>query len=510
MKLKPRTFQIFWDVHAWSGVVSSLLLFSMFFAAAFALFYVALDQWAAAPAPLLESTAELRLQPLFEQALRDLPKTREAETIGFEIKDHTVRGGWNKGEDHGHFHLDHRSGKLVPTTSELGSFLYELHFLGVIPYGTQLAGVVSLAFLLAIATGLLIHLKDLVRQWLQYRSDKPLRTWTSDLHKLIGLVGLPWQLLYAWTGAALCLGWIAVQPALVAGVFAGDVAAAEEARGSDWKELVRSGKPWRGAPDLDGMVALAKKSVPDLRPTWVGVREVGDQAARVEVYGRIDRVAFGGGHVSVDVEDGKVSNVRGLHNTNAITRFEAWFYGLHYGQFGGHPLRILYALMALGTCVVFVTGNLVWLERRDRLRRQRGNRFLQRATTVWCSGMVLAVAVLFVATRWLPSGLAERVAWEQRLFWGVWCVALLSGLGPWRDRKLAAALLGLAAVVYGGAGLADLTTYRLFALFERSGVNAGLLLLASSFGWSARWLLAAPAVPAAAPADTGDAPDDEA
>ncbi len=46
MKLHRRTFQLFWDVHAWASVVGALLLYVMFFAAAFALFYPQLDDWA--------------------------------------------------------------------------------------------------------------------------------------------------------------------------------------------------------------------------------------------------------------------------------------------------------------------------------------------------------------------------------------------------------------------------------------------------------------------------------
>jgi len=46
LQLAPRTFRIYWDAHAWVGVVTALLLHLIFFMGAFALFQRELDAWA--------------------------------------------------------------------------------------------------------------------------------------------------------------------------------------------------------------------------------------------------------------------------------------------------------------------------------------------------------------------------------------------------------------------------------------------------------------------------------
>lgn len=74
MKLRARTFQIFWDVHAWAGVVGALVLYVMFFMGAFALFYHEIDRWAdphAGASAVEAARGERPLGPLLEQLARE-------------------------------------------------------------------------------------------------------------------------------------------------------------------------------------------------------------------------------------------------------------------------------------------------------------------------------------------------------------------------------------------------------------------------------------------------------
>jgi uncharacterized iron-regulated membrane protein len=45
-----------------------------------------------------------------------------------------------------------------------------------------------------------------------------------------------------------------------------------------------------------------------------------------------------------------------------------WIHGLHFARFGGLPLRFLYLVRALATCATILTGNWVWLARRESRR----------------------------------------------------------------------------------------------------------------------------------------------
>jgi uncharacterized iron-regulated membrane protein len=462
LKLAPRTFQIYWDVHAWSGVLAALLLHVMFFMGAFALFQHELDAWANPIAGAASGTAApghttaaapLALQPLLAQLDREQPLIGKRR-VAFLLEPTGLRAYWDAPKEHHELYYSAASGRLEPVRSELGSFLYSLHYLGPFPSGIYVAGVAALALLLALSTGLFIQLKDLRRHWFLFRAQRDARTWSSDMHKVLGVFGLPYQLLYAWTGALLSLSFATVQPAFVATLFGGDAHAASAARGDEPDPPERTGRTSGKLPDLDALLARARLVLPELKPSWVGIEHVGDEHSSVSIFGAVSELPFGSASVLLNAADGAVLGVTPAR-AGAFQRFEAWFFGLHYARFGGYGVKLLYALLALASCAVIVTGNLIWLERRDRRRQHWGNRCLERLTAGWCAGLVLATSSLFLANRLLQGMLPVSTGTEQLVFWSTWAAAI-AGAFLARARQVAALELLLSGVLLAGAVGLDL------------------------------------------------------
>lgn len=488
LKLRPRTFQIYWDVHAWAGVLGSFLLYVMFFMGAFALFHAELSLWADPPSIQTSTTGSASttaeaapalpaLQPLLEQLAREQHLLGK-ERVAFLLESSGLRAYWREGNTQRDFRYAPTTQRLEPMRSQLGPFLYEMHYLGPIPKGIYVAGVASMALLLALVSGLLIHLKDLARQWFQFRPERVTRTWSSDMHKVLGVFGLPYQLLYAWSGAVLALSYFAVQPAFVATAFRGDEQAASVARGDAEDAPEPTGVSTGALPNLDLVLAQARREVPNLSPSWVGIEHVGDTGSSVAVYGDVPGVSFGTADVLFRAGDGALLGVSGPR-ANAFARFEAWFYGLHYARFGGYGIKVLYALLALGTCAVICTGNLVWLERRDGRRAHPANRWLERATAGWCAGLPLATGAMFLSNRLLPAELAALATLEQVVFWVVWGLSLLPPF-IWRSsRRVAGVELLLAgAILVAAVGIGLATRAHCITDPLQRGVSGGLLALA--------------------------------
>jgi uncharacterized iron-regulated membrane protein len=508
-KLRPRTFQIYWDAHAWAGVLGSFLLYVIFFMGAFSLFHQELSLWAD-PSGVQTSPPELSLaaahggpavpslQPLLEQLDREqhmLGKRR----VAFMPEPNGLRAYWRGGDDQREFRYATTTQRLEPLRSQLGSFLYEMHYLGPIPKGIYVAGIASMALFLALVSGVLIHLKDLVRQWFVFRPERVTRTWSSDMHKVLGVFGLPYQLLYAWSGAVLALSYFAVQPVFVATAFRGDEHASDAARGDTANVPKPTGVSTGVLPNLDVLVAQARREVPNLTPRWVGIEHVGDTASSVAVYGDVSGVSFGRADVLFRAGDGAVLGVNGPHSS-AFARFEAWFYGLHYARFGGYGIKILYALLALATCAVIFTGNLVWLERRDSRRAHAANRWLERATAGWCAGLPLATAAMFLSNRLLPAELPTLATLEQVVFWVVWGLSLVPPF-VWRSsRRVAGVELLLAGATLVAAVGIELGTrgHSLSDPLQR-GVSGGLLALAFGCAAGGVWLWRPRAAPLRSP-----------
>ncbi|MFT3699003.1 MAG: PepSY-associated TM helix domain-containing protein [Kofleriaceae bacterium] len=361
MKLAPRTFRIWWDVHAWAGVIASLLVFMMFFAGGFALFRRPLDRWSEPCHSPVTS---------YEQLARAIPTT-------FSV------------EPDGHVHVDGRvQCGLTPVDEGVGTFMYQLHHLDMIPYGHWISGLGALVLALVIVTGLVIQLKDRVRTWFRFRPEKGLRVGASDLHKLLGIIGVPFQLIYAWSGVMLCLGAIAIDP-----IF-------ERAGLSDGAAVIERPKPVARSRDLDAIVASSRDVIPGFVPTNVVISE-----AAVGLEGDIDGVAFGTGRIQVRRSDGAITAIGRPSGETTNMRADEWMTGLHFGRYGGTPMKIVLAVFAALTCIVTATGTIVWLERRDRRRQHRANRWLAKLTLGWCAGLVLATIALFATGSQLVFGL---------------------------------------------------------------------------------------------------------
>jgi uncharacterized iron-regulated membrane protein len=236
MKLAPYAYTRFWDVHAWAGVITGLLVYVMFVLGSLVLFYEPLTIWKEPikqrPTPQitsLQSTLELAGE-LPNEFYYYLPKDgRGLPKVAYFLPGTTSwRALW----------LDVERNQVVPQRELAAAYLYDLHYLWheVTGYGLQYgAGILVFGFLLAIVTGVLIHLKDLLRKLHRFRPDRTPRVMFSDLHKVTSVFGLPFQLVYALTGTLMALSPLFFDLSIDA-VFGGDA-----------QRAARTSRRWRGA-----------------------------------------------------------------------------------------------------------------------------------------------------------------------------------------------------------------------------------------------------------------------
>jgi hypothetical protein len=101
-------------------------------------------------------------------------------------------------------------------TSTVGETLLRLHYLDQIPAaGRLLAGFVSLFFIFAVVTGVLIHLKNIFTKFWAFSFKGALKQMWTNTHTVLGILGLPYQLMYAITGAFYLLLFLVLLPAVM-------------------------------------------------------------------------------------------------------------------------------------------------------------------------------------------------------------------------------------------------------------------------------------------------------
>jgi len=393
----------------------------MFFTGAITLFRGELEIW---QEPLAQQAAVTGThQALLERALGKLPV--EPEGVWFYPKESGAAelgytdpktGVWQR------FWFDGHTGALIPRRERLADFLYNLHFLWHEVTGDWLyyaSGFFAVGLLLAIATGVLIHLKDIVRQFHQFRPDKSRRVLWSDMHKVLGVMGLPFQLLYAYTGALIVLAPLLLG-ALIGPVFGGDE---QRAASVFWgMPARRAEQAGVSAPvlSLDELAARARAVEPRLAPETYRVHRPGRANGSVDVYGSMrGTTPKAHGAVRLRLTDGQVLHVDSPATESALGATWRWVRGLHYAYFGGVGLRVLFFVLALATSATILTGNWVWLARRQARSESPGNLLLEGLTVGIGVGTLVATAALFLASRLLPFELRDRGATEEIIFMGV-------------------------------------------------------------------------------------------
>ncbi|MEO1571762.1 MAG: PepSY-associated TM helix domain-containing protein [Bacteroidota bacterium] len=434
----PRAFKLLWDAHSISGIVIGLGLFVIFYAGAFSLYRAELYAWAD---PAMRSgatmlTVDEAAAPLFEEA----PPGPGADVIvSYPIRDRTVY--WFRyqtaEQDTVEAYVNASTGETLPTQgrSALSDMLYELHFFGQGGiWGEVVSGFVSVFMLFAIASGLLIHLRKLPKDWHTFRPRAKLRDALADAHTVLGLVGLPFAAMYAISGAFLALLVILLGPSVLL-VFEGDPEKIDATlAGFEVPPHDPTGEP---------AVMLPFAAYEDALPSsWDGVatiatvvvHEWGDAAAIATVYAESPGTLTGSPRAVLSAATGEVLVANDPPTATALGGTTATLTNLHFASFGGGLVKVLYFVLALATSAVILTGNVLWvLVRRPKDPRATPwlHRFLTRLTVGVGCGLVVAVPMLFLTTQVLPIDAPDLRMWEHVALFGTWILLTFAAFaGP--------------------------------------------------------------------------------
>jgi uncharacterized iron-regulated membrane protein len=92
-------------------------------------------------------------------------------------------------------------------------FIYRLHYTAGLPrsWGIYVLGVCVL-YGLALASGVIIYAPTFFKDLFALRIGKNIKRMWQDAHNAIGILSLPFHLMYAWSSAVLALGVILLAP----------------------------------------------------------------------------------------------------------------------------------------------------------------------------------------------------------------------------------------------------------------------------------------------------------
>lgn len=338
-------------------------------------------------------------------------------------------------------HADAAGRLTVAEENTWSDFLLHLHYRLHLPstLGLTIVGGLGVMMVGLALSGVLAHPR-IFRDAFRLRARSNGGVGLADWHNRLGVWTLPFTLALAITGAAIGLGSV-VSFGLAESFYKGKI---EDVYTPIFgKDAVADETP-APLPDIAAALRTMGARFPGVHPYYVIVHDPRTKGQMVQIIGEHPRRLIYGDNYYFD-DAGRFTGSSGLSDGKVGQQVAASNYNLHFGNYGGVPVKIVYALLGLALCVMTATGLSIWLGKRERRGLHQPRLRGAWDAVVWGTPTVLALC--FVARIAIGNG-APLTA----IFW-IGLALLIGGTIAVAPRWPVKRLLQRAAVVGAVAAL---------------------------------------------------------
>jgi len=407
--MHKKTRSIFFSLHTTTGMLVSLLLFIIFFAGAFTLFKDDIQLWQEhRKVENIDSN-----QVSFDSILNQLDKSHSLYgrdiTMRFRKRNPYIYVYMTASKDSSevskpmYLYVDKKTGqaKTYHNLYNLGEFLYRLHFFDQIPYpyGRTAAGIVALLFLLTIISGIAMQWHKIGQTFHGFSKHMSFRFFSSKLHIAMGVLGIPFQVIYAITGSYFVLSMLVLFPALAV-------------YHQDKDQLMNDMRPqpvtaqWQSKTtsqpaSFDTFVSKAENYWPDYEVDTWKIKNYGDQGASFVAIGQSPTIASltQQGTLIYDNYSHTLRVGYAPKATPFVVRVQQLMYRLHFANYGGLMVKYIYFILAILTNIVILSGVYIYSASRQSKKyspkTQRITYLLGKFHLAISLGLVMTTALSF-------------------------------------------------------------------------------------------------------------------
>ena len=260
-------------------------------------------------------------------------------------------------------YLADADGNLVSERREgVQHFLEHLHIYLHMPrtMGLFLVGLSGVALLASVVSGVFSHPR-IFRDAFSFRRGGSRRTQEADFHNRLSVWGLPFHLVVPLTGALLGLSTL-ILGVLAMAAFDGDMERARSVVAGP--SIMADDTPVdTETPNVPALTALLEEH-PDATLSRIGLRRIGTEGQSLMFALSMPDDLTLTEQYTYDVR-GEFVGVRGFADGPVGAQVVAALGPLHFGWFGGWPVKVLYVALGLGLTAIISSGVAIWAARRD-------------------------------------------------------------------------------------------------------------------------------------------------
>ncbi|MEM9359999.1 MAG: PepSY-associated TM helix domain-containing protein [Pseudomonadota bacterium] len=429
-----------YELHSWAGITLGLVVYLICFSGSFAMFHVEIKTWEDPAKRIAISDEPAEINGVFLTWLEEATDGAEVENLNFNFP-LTHRPFYSANvrfHDENDEHVTKRQ-RWDPNTAEpinqswrkggLSEWIVDFHrdlmwpsFLGGRTIGRSLVGIVGIVLMLAILSGIVAHTK-IREEAYSMRLKRSQRLKWQDSHKVVGLWGLPFFGMIAFTGAYLGVIVIIIQVVTLI-PFKGDTTRLAELLIEPPVEASGQHVEMISLDDLRNMQHPQSGNLPNS----VNMRNYGDAVAEFSLQ-------YPGGETLRRFEVLTISGATGApipsdsaDQEYATLRVAEAMEPLHYGTYGGIWLKFLYFILGMGMAVVTALGSMMWIERRKHGNEGAKSLSFYNRIGYFNTGVIMGLPVatlsIFYLDKLYYGAEAARIIATGWTFFAVWACGL--------------------------------------------------------------------------------------
>ena len=398
--------------HAWLGLVTGGLMYLICLSGTLAVFYQELERWEQPEVREFQRYEPAMVERAVANALARLPQPPPHLYVSLPTPA-APRASVSTEDEHQAWFVGPDGSLGEPVAHDWTHLLLNLHIYLHLPstLGLIVVGASGALLFGLVISGFLAHPRIFIDAF-RLRVGGSLLLEQTDLHNRLSVWGAPFHLVIALTGAYFGLASM-LFILLGAAFHGGDTEAATAAIYAAEPKLHGS----EHAPHVAKALAQIGRVIPaGTSPSFLTVHDAGTSKQYLDfevvhpgrlIWAEYYRFDGDGAYLGrSDYSDGPIGR-QAVYSS----------YRIHFGNFGGWPVKVLYGLLGLSLTVISATGINIWLARR-KTRDYLNDLWMG---TIWGAPAALALTAVLEVLFDIPStavfwlAVAAAIAWSLRV-----------------------------------------------------------------------------------------------